>query len=165
MKWVQKDRFYEFRNNWRTVLKGVMFRLVLVGYTQMSLLCLWELTTRDSVGAVINAVLMFLTMTALLFFAAYRVIRLARQSIARHQSAAYILYSDPQQLNRWGFLYVQFRADAYYFIVPLLIYAVFKGALIAFMQPVGIAMVYYFCTFLTLRSSRYLLSSSPFLHT
>jgi hypothetical protein len=138
---MQKDRFYEFRQNWRTILKGVMFRLVLVGYTQMAILCLWELTVRDSIGAVVNAVLIFVTLTALLYYAAYRVIRLARRSISLHQSAAYILYSDQQQLNRWGFLYVQFRADAYYFIVPLLIYAVVKGALIAFMQPVGTAMV------------------------
>ena len=138
---MQKDRFYEFRQGWRTVLKGVMFRLVLVGYTQMSLLCLWELTKRDSVGAVFNAILMFLTLSILLFYASYRVIRLARRSISLHQSAAYILYSDSQQLNRWGFLYVQFRADAYYFILPLLIYAVVKGALIAFMQHAGTAMV------------------------
>ena len=142
MKWMQKDRFYEFRSGWRTVLKGIMFRLVLVGYTQMSLLCLWELTVRDSIGAVINAILMFLTMTVLLFYAAYRVIRLARRSISLHQTPASILYSDPAQLNRWGFLYVQFRADAYYYIVPLLVYAVIKGALIAFMQPVGTAMVF-----------------------
>ena len=140
---MQKDRFYEFRQGWKTVLKGVMFRLVLVGYTQMTLLCLWELTKRDSVGAVINAILMFLTMTVLLFYASYRVIRLARRSISLHQTPAYILYSDVQQLNRWGFLYVQFRADAYFFIVPLLIYALLKGALIAFMQGVGKAMVRY----------------------
>jgi hypothetical protein len=141
MKWMQKDRFYEFREGWRTVVKGAMFRLVLVGYTQMSLLCLWELTKRDSAGAVLNAILMFLTMSALLFYASYRVIRLARRSISLHQSAAYILYSDSEQLNRWGFLYVQFRADAYYFILPLLIYAVVKGAIIAFMQPIGTPMV------------------------
>jgi len=118
-----------------------MFRLVLIGYTQMSLLCLWELTKRDSIGAVVNAILMFLTMSILLFYASYRVIRLARRSISLHQSAAYILYSDAAQLNRWGFLYVQFRADAYYFILPLLVYAVVKGALIAFMQPIGTGMV------------------------
>ena len=141
MKWMQKDRFYEFREGWRTVLKGIMFRLVLIGYTQMSLLCLWELTKRDSIGAVVNAILMFLTLTGLLFYASYRVIRLARRSISLHQSAAYILYSDAQQLNRWGFLYVQFRADAYYFILPLLVYAVVKGAFIAFLQPVGKVMV------------------------
>jgi Transient receptor potential (TRP) ion channel len=138
---MQKDRFYEFRQGWRTVLKGVMFRLVLVGYTQMSLLCLWELTKRDSAGAVANAIIMFLTMSILLFYASYRVIRLARRSISLHQSAAYILYSDIQQLNRWGFLYVQFRADAYYFILPLLVYALVKGALIAFMQVASTAMV------------------------
>jgi Transient receptor potential (TRP) ion channel len=138
---MAKDRFYEFRLGWRTVLKGIMFRLVLIGYTQMSLLCLWELVQRDSIGATVNAILMFLTMTALLFFASYRVIRLARRSISLHQSAAYILYSDTEQLNRWGFLYVQFRADAYYFILPLLVYVFLKGALIAFMQHVSTAMV------------------------
>jgi hypothetical protein len=53
----------------------------------------------DSVGAVINAVLMFLTMTALLFYAAYMVIRLARRSLALHQSAATLLYSDLSSLT------------------------------------------------------------------
>ncbi|KAL1835734.1 hypothetical protein VTJ49DRAFT_6154 [Mycothermus thermophilus] len=39
-----------------------------------------------------------------------------------HHNPAYILFSDPQALNKWGFLYVQFRATAYYFILPTLGY-------------------------------------------
>jgi hypothetical protein len=54
-----------------------------------------------------------------------------------HRNPAYILFSDPQALNKWGFLYVQFRASAYYFIVPLLGYTLVKGMFIAFAQSKG----------------------------
>jgi hypothetical protein len=51
-----------------------------------------------------------------------------------HRNPAYILFSDPQALNKWGFLYVQFRASAYYFVVPLLGYVLIKGMFVAFAQ-------------------------------
>jgi hypothetical protein len=56
-----------------------------------------------------------------------------------HRNPAYILFSDPQALNRWGFLYIQFRASAYYFIVPMLVYILIKSMFIAFGQRSGIA--------------------------
>jgi len=56
-----------------------------------------------------------------------------------HKNPAYILYSDPKALNKWGFLYVQFKATMYYFIVPLLLYTLVKGLLIAFGQGNGTA--------------------------
>lgn len=51
-----------------------------------------------------------------------------------HKNPAYMLYSDPKCLNKWGFLYVQFRATAYYFIIPLLAYVLVKAIFIAFAQ-------------------------------
>ena len=51
-----------------------------------------------------------------------------------HKNPAYILYSDPECLNKWGFLYIQYRATAYYFIVPLLAYILVKAIFIAFAQ-------------------------------
>ena len=140
--WMRKSRFVEVRSGWRTVLKGIMYRVLLIGYTQMTVLSLWELVQRDSIGAVVNAIVMFLVLTVCLGFAAYRVIRLARRSMALHKNPAYILYSDPQQLNRWGFIYVQYRATAYWFIVPLLVYTFLRGAFIAFMQPAAIAQAF-----------------------
>ena len=56
-----------------------------------------------------------------------------------HKNPAYILYSDPSALNKWGFLYVQFRATAYYYIVPVLVYILVKALFIAFGQGSGIA--------------------------
>jgi uncharacterized membrane protein len=136
--WMKRDKFQDFRHGWLTVLKGIMYRIVVIGYPQMCVLCLWELTVRDSAAAVILALVFWLFMTAILVWASLKVIRIAKRSVSMHKNPAYILYSDPKALNRWGFLYVQFRATAYYFVVPVLVYTVVKGMFIAFGQTKGV---------------------------
>lgn len=134
---MKGEKFQDFRNGWTTVLKGILFRIVLIGYPQMVVLCFWEFTRVDSAGEVALAVFTIFTMLAVLGWASSKVIRLARRSIAMHKNPAYILYSDPVSLNKWGFLYVQFKATAYYFIVPWLIYILVKGLFIAVAQKSG----------------------------
>ena len=138
-KWMKPDTFLEFRNGWLTVLKGILFRLTLIGYPQMTILCLWEFTQVDSKAEVVLAVFFFVGMTATLTWAAWKVIRIARRSMAMHRNPAYILFSDPQALNKWGFLYIQYRASAYYFVLPFLGYLLAKGLFIAFGQHNGSA--------------------------
>ncbi|KAF7946890.1 uncharacterized protein EAE97_004139 [Botrytis byssoidea] len=134
MKWMKSDKFLDFRNGWFTVLKGIMFRMVLIGYPQMTILCLWEFTQNDSPAEIVLAIFFFFGMTGTLAWAAMKVVRIAKRSVLMHKNPAYILYSDPSALNKWGFLYVQFRATAYYFILPTLIYILIKGMFIAFGQ-------------------------------
>ncbi|KIN05634.1 hypothetical protein OIDMADRAFT_112578 [Oidiodendron maius Zn] len=136
-EWMRSDRFQEFRNGWLTVLKGIMFRMVLIGYPQMTILCMWEFTQNDSPAEIILGVFFFFGMTGTLVWAATKVILIARRSVNMHNNPAYILYSDPSALNKWGFLYVQFRASAYYFIVPMLLYILIKGMFIALAQNSG----------------------------
>lgn len=136
-EWMKNERFQEFRNGWLTVLKGIMFRMVLIGYPQMTILCLWEFTQRDSPAEVILGVFFFFGMTGTLAWAATKVILIAKRSVHMHNNPGYILYSDPAVLNKWGFLYVQFRASAYYFILPMLLYIVVKGMFIALAQNSG----------------------------
>lgn len=137
MRWMKNDKFQDFRNGWFTVLKGIMFRMVLIGYPQMTILCLWEFTQVDSPAEVVLAIFFFFGMTGTLAWAAMKVIRIAKRSVEMHKNPAYILYSDPSCLNKWGFLYVQFRATAYYFILPTLAYIVVKSMFIAFGQNAG----------------------------
>ncbi|KAL8859037.1 MAG: hypothetical protein Q9178_004518 [Gyalolechia marmorata] len=137
--WLKNDKFEEFRNGWKIVLKGILFRLVLIGYPQMTVLCLWELTERDSAAEVVLALFFFISMTFSLGWAALKVFRIAKRSVSMHKNPAYILYSDPTALNKWGFLYVQFRATAYYFIMPVLLYILLKGIFVAFGQGSGVA--------------------------
>ncbi|EME83421.1 uncharacterized protein MYCFIDRAFT_59071 [Pseudocercospora fijiensis CIRAD86] len=134
---MKGEKFQDFRNGWTTVLKGILFRIVLIGYPQMAVLCFWELTVRDSGAIVVLAVFTIFSMLAILIWASSKVIRLARRSIAMHKNPAYILYSDPVSLNKWGFLYVQFKATAYYFILPWMVYILIKGLFIGTAQSSG----------------------------
>lgn len=135
--WMKHDTFLEFRNGWLTVLKGILFRVTLIGFPQMTILCLWEFTQNDSPAEIVLAVFFFFGMSITLGWAAMKVIRIARRSVIMHKNPAYILFSDAQALNKWGFLYVQFRASAYYFIVPFLCYLLIKGMFVAFAQGKG----------------------------
>lgn len=138
-KWMDKDKFLDFRNGWLTVLKGILFRVALIGFPQMAILCLWEFTQNDSPAEIVLAVFFFFGMAITLAWGAAKVIRIARRSVAMHRNPAYILFSDPQALNKWGFLYIQFRASAYYFIAPVLGYTLIKAMFVAFSQRSGVA--------------------------
>ncbi|KAL5121414.1 putative flavin carrier protein 3 [Pleosporales sp. CAS-2024a] len=131
---MKSDKFLDFRNGWQTVLKGILFRIVLIGFPQMLMLGFWELTERDSVGLVVLAILTIITMVGILAWASSKVVRIAQRSIALHKNPAYILYSDPSALNKWGFLYVQFKAAAYWFIIPWLGYLLIKSMFVGFAQ-------------------------------
>ncbi|KAK4665243.1 putative flavin carrier protein 3 [Podospora pseudopauciseta] len=138
LKISKGDRFSEFRTGWLTTLKGILFRLTLVCFPPVVILCLWEFTQVDSPGAVVLAVFFLFSMLGALSYAAFKIIQIARRSVALHRNPAYILFSEPRVLNKWGFLYVQYRASAYYFIVPTLVYILVKGMFIALAQRSGV---------------------------
>ncbi|RFU74198.1 hypothetical protein TARUN_8053 [Trichoderma arundinaceum] len=136
---MKSDKFLEFRNGWRTILKGILYRIALIGFPQLCILCFWEFTQVDSAAEIVLAVFYFFCPLVALCWGASKVIQIARRSINMHGNPAYILFSDPQALNKWGFLYVQFRASAYYFIGPILLYTLVKAMFVAFAQKTNVA--------------------------
>ncbi|KAK1834120.1 hypothetical protein QBC39DRAFT_253094 [Podospora conica] len=134
---LKGEAFEDFRRGWRSILKGIVFRVLLLGFPQIVIFGIWELTQKDSDAAMVLAIVFFFGLLITLLWAAYKVISVARRSVALHRNAAYILFSDQRALNKWGFLYVQFRATAYYFIVPVLLYLLVKGMFIALAQASG----------------------------
>jgi hypothetical protein len=120
-----------------SVVKGILFRITLIGYPPITVLCLWEFTQNDSPAEMVLAVFFLFYATAALGWAAFKVVSIARRSAALHKTPAYILFSDPHALNKWGFLYIQFRASAYYFIIPILGYTLLKSMFIALGQHSG----------------------------
>lgn len=56
LHWIKGDRFQDFRNGWRVVLKGVLYRVTLIGYPAITLLCFWEFTQNDSPAEMVLAV-------------------------------------------------------------------------------------------------------------
>lgn len=125
--------------DWKTVLRNTFFRLACIGYPQMCVLCLWELTQKDSAAEIVLAITMWLVTTGVLAFAAFKIILRAYRSKQQHNTPAYTLYSDPATLNKWGFLYIYYRAPVYWFLVPALVYIIVKGMIVAFGQSNGLA--------------------------
>jgi membrane protein implicated in regulation of membrane protease activity len=121
-------------SDWKDFMRGSLYRLASIGYPQICALGLWELVHRDSAAEIVLAICMWLTMTVILCWAIFKVFQRARLSRTLRQNPAYTLYSDPVCLTRWGFLYVNYRAQAYYFMAPLFLYTLAKGLVIAFGQ-------------------------------
>ncbi|TGZ82302.1 TRP-domain-containing protein [Ascodesmis nigricans] len=131
--------FREFRSKWQLVLKGIMYRIVLIGFPQMAILCPWEMSRNDSPAAVVLAVFFFITTLGILVWAAVKILLLARHSkrIDPTLGPAYTLYSDPSAMNRWGYLYAQYAKHRYYFIIPVIIYTLTRSLIIALGQSSG----------------------------
>lgn len=55
-KWIKGDTFQDFRNGWRVVMKGVLYRITLMGYPAITILCVWEFTQNDSPAEMVLAV-------------------------------------------------------------------------------------------------------------
>ncbi|KYK61104.1 calcium- spray protein [Drechmeria coniospora] len=135
---LKNDRFLAFRGDWSIILKGILYRVCLIGFPLVSIMCLWEFTQKDSPAEVVLAVFFLLGVTLSLAIGAVKIIRVARRSKKMHGSPAYILYSNPRLLNHLGFLYIQFRASAHYFIAPLLAYTLVKAMFVALSQHNGV---------------------------
>lgn len=136
---MKGDKFLDFRNSWTTVLRGIILRMVLIGFLQMVLLCFWEFTRNDPGASMALGLLTILSMICVLGWATCKVIRLARQDTTAHNSPACMMYSDSASLNNWGFLYVQFNAKACFFGVPILIHTLTRGMLIGLGRGSGVA--------------------------
>jgi Transient receptor potential (TRP) ion channel/ML-like domain len=135
-KKMKPEQFYDFRREWTLVLKGIVFRLIIIAFPQMVVLCSWEMTKRDSAGEAILAISTLILMITILSWASFKVWSIARRSA--YKNPAYVLYSDPKILNKWGFLYVPYRADMYFFTVPILGYVLTKGLFVGLAQRFGV---------------------------
>ncbi|KAL6454238.1 FLC2 Flavin carrier protein 2 [Candida maltosa Xu316] len=136
-KVMNEGKFNEYRQQWTSIIKGTLYRLLILALPQITLLCIWEFTSRDSAGTIVVAVFLLFITVALLFQASVRVWNMGRKSVRQFKNPAYLLFGDGRFLNRFGFLYVQFRADKYWFILVSLTYIVLKSLFVAVLQNHG----------------------------
>lgn len=134
---AESSKFFEYRKNWANVMKGTLFRLAIIAFPQVSILSIWEFTQRDSPAVVVVAVAILIVIFGLLLYGVVKVILRGRESIRLYKTPAYLLYGDLEFLNRYGFLYVQFKADMYWWLMPLLCYSFFRSLFVAVLQNNG----------------------------
>lgn len=136
-KIMNEGKFNEYRLQWSHIIKGALYRLLLIAFPQIAVLCLWEFTAHDSIGNVVVAAFLLITTMVLLFQAAVRVVLMGKKSVKQFKNPAYLLFGDGVFLNKFGFVYVQYRADCYYFVLLSLIYIFLKGLFVAVLQNYG----------------------------
>jgi hypothetical protein len=107
----------------------------------MITLCLFELSRKDSAAEIVLAVWMLLFVVTILTVASLKIWRIAYRSQQLHRSAAYLLYSDARLLNKWGFLYIQYKATMTSFLFLILLYSFAKGGFVGLGQSNGKAQV------------------------
>lgn len=151
---AESSNFFLYRKNWGNIIKGTLFRIAIIAFPQISLLSMWEFTQRDSPAVVVDAVVLFLVVTAILFYGTMKVFFKGRLSQRLYKNPAYLLFGDIHFLNRYGFLYTQFRADKYWWLLPLLFYGLLRSLFVAVLQNYGktqaiiifvIELVYFVC--------------------
>lgn len=136
-KMMREGRFNEYRHQWSHIVKGSLYRLLQIALPSLSVMCLWEFTRNDSAGAVVVAAFLFAVVIVLLFQAGFRVFFLGRRSTRQFKNPAYLLYGDNKFLNKFGFIYIQYRAASYYWVVVYLTYVFLKSLFVAVLQNHG----------------------------
>lgn len=136
-KIMNEGKFNEFRLHWASIIKGSLYRLILVAFPQLVVMCIWEFTALDSAAIVVVAAFFLAVGLGLMGYSAVRVLLNGRRSVREHKNPAYLLYGDESFLNRFGFIYVQYRADCYYFVSVSLLYMFLKALFVAAMQSYG----------------------------
>lgn len=134
---AESSNFFLYRKNWGSIIKGTLFRIAIIAFPQISLLSMWEFTQRDSPAVVVDAVIMFLVVSGILFYGTMRVFFKGRLSKRLYKNPAYLLFGDIHFLNRYGFLYTQFHADKYWWLLPLLFYGLLRSLFVAVLQSHG----------------------------
>lgn len=139
--WMPETKFMRFRMRWRHFLKGAFFQLYLIGFSQMSIMCLWEFTQNDSSGAMMLAVFYFFGILLLLGWAAFNLLKESRFFSAKPDNREK-LGESPERAGhkfnkKWNLLCVTFRKDAYWFLAPLLFYMFIKAIFVSIAQNAG----------------------------
>lgn len=135
--WLKHIKFYEFRQNWKLILKGALLRYIYIGFTQLTILSFWEFTIVDSAAVVVIAVLFLILAIGLMGWSAYRTMYFANKSIETYNNPAALLYGDEFVLHKYGFFYTMFSAPLYWWNNVLLTYIFVKALFIGFSQASG----------------------------
>lgn len=133
----ESSNFFQYRKNWGSIIKGTLYRLAIIAFPQITLLCIYEFTQNDSPAVMADAVIILIIIVCLLIYGCTRVMLKGGESLRLYKNPAYLLYGDTQFLNRYGFLYAQFKADRYWWVLPLLLYSFFRSLFVAVLQEQG----------------------------
>lgn len=134
---IQNHRFAYFRSNWNLIIKGSIYRYVDITFSTVVLLCVWEFTQNNSKGCLAFAIIIFAVILILMSVAAIKILLQGVKSVSQFKNPAYLLFGDEPFYFKYGFLYSQYLAKQYYWVVIHLFYLFIRALLIAVLQSNG----------------------------
>ncbi|EJS41545.1 YOR365C [Saccharomyces arboricola H-6] len=134
---IETTRYLHFHINWSTLLQGTLYRVIFIAYPEISLLALWEFTQKDSAAALVESIVVFLLTTTLLSSAGIRIWRQMLKSKRYFGHSSYLLFSNSKFLNKFGFLYSQFKSTKVWWLMIMLTYVLIRSILVGALQTHG----------------------------
>ncbi|CAI4064966.1 hypothetical protein N7582_002835 [Saccharomyces uvarum] len=134
---IKTTRYLNFHINYSPLFQGTLYRVIFIIYPQISLLALWEFTQKDSIAALMEAIVVFLLTTTLLSSAGVRIWRQMHKSKKFFSHSSYLLFGDSKFLNKFGFLYSQYSSSKVWWLMVTLAYMLIRSVLVGALQTHG----------------------------
>lgn len=134
---VKNHRFSYFRAHWNLIIKGSLYRYFDITFSTVVLLCVWEFTQNNSSGCLAFAIIIFAFVVILIGVATIRIFLEGLKSINQYKNPAYLLFGNDLFYFKYGFLYSQYLAKRYYWVLFNFIYLFIRALLIAVLQDQG----------------------------
>lgn len=139
-KKLQRSRLEHVAGYLGAMIKGLLYRLFIISLPQVVVMCVWQFFERDLAGTIVFAAVMLLCWLVIIIYSTVRVVITAARSLREQKNPAAYLYGNYGFLYKFGMVYIQYRADRYWWIPVLFFYVIFKLLMVATLQSHGKAL-------------------------
>ncbi|KAJ5653576.1 hypothetical protein N7490_000579 [Penicillium lividum] len=140
--WALYGTFPQKLNSFRKDYWGIMARtitnMILILYSIWVMYCVYQLKNGDSWAAKLIAAVTLVVFTSILAFFAVRIFLMARKYKMMEGDTA-SLYDDKDTWRKYSLFYDNLKKDFWWLFVPVIIYSLVKGCIIAGAQGHGMA--------------------------
>ncbi|OQE20610.1 hypothetical protein PENSTE_c013G07199 [Penicillium steckii] len=125
-----------FRKDYWGLMARTITNMILVLYSIWVLYCVYQLKEGDSWAAKLLAAITLAVFTAVLCFFAWRIIYMARK-YKRMEGDTASLYDNKDTWRKYSLFYDNYKKDFWWLFVPIIVYSLAKGCIIAGAQGHG----------------------------
>ncbi|OQD73188.1 hypothetical protein PENDEC_c016G02935 [Penicillium decumbens] len=132
------DKLSNFRKDYWGIMARTITNMILVLYSIWVLYCVYQLRNGDSWGAKLLAAVTLVVFTSVLAFFGWRIFYMARKYKQAEGDVA-SLYENKETWRKYSLFYDSYKKDYWWLFVPMIVYALAKGCIIAGAQGHGMA--------------------------
>lgn len=130
------NKLSEFREDYWGLMGRTITNMILILYSIWVLYCVYQLRNGDSWAARLLAAVTLAVFTSVLVFFAWRIIYMARK-YKKIEGDTSSLYEDKDTWRKYSLFYDVYKKDFWWLFIPIIIYSLAKGCIIAGAQGHG----------------------------